>query len=257
VGTSRSFLKTELINDSHCWLPGSQSDVGKFMPNACPTDSSSGHSSRPQHFRRRSVKPSASPSQVRILDLPPTPRSRSCVPGVTFARFAGPHVTSHRRLTPQPGYAFGVPQVGVVPVAAGAGDQGAADAVARGHLRASHADREQVIETLKVAFVQGRLAKDELDARVDQTFASRTYTELAAVTADLPAGLARPEPVCNPAPGEGERPVPRPGSVIRVATVLYAGVWPLALLVPWPNTATAVMGAVVRSWRHGGGCCCG
>ena len=64
-----------------------------------------------------------------------------------------------------------------------------AAAASRGHLRASHADREQVIAVLKAAFVQGRLTKDELDARVGQTFAARTYTHLAAVTADLPPGL--------------------------------------------------------------------
>ena len=141
---------------------------------------------------------------------------------------------------------------------AGPGDQGAADAAARGRLRASHADREQVINVLKAAFVQGRLAKDELHARVDQTFASRTYAELAAITADLPAGLAaitadlpaglaRPEPVRRPARGEGERPVARPGPVIGVATGLYAGVWPLALLVPWPQGADgdSVMPAVL------------
>lgn len=34
--------------------------------------------------------------------------------------------------------------------------------------RASHADREQVIGALKVAFVQGRLTRDELDERADQ-----------------------------------------------------------------------------------------
>jgi len=143
-------------------------------------------------------------------------------------------------------------------VTAGPGDQGAADAAARGRLRASHADREQVINVLKAAFVQGRLAKDELHARVDQTFASRTYAELAAITADLPAelaaitadlpaGLARPEPVRRPARGEGERPVARPGPVIGVATGLYAGVWPLALLVPWPQGADgdSVMPAVL------------
>ena len=108
-------------------------------------------------------------------------------------------------------------------------------AAGRSHLRASHADRERVINVLKAAFVQGRLTKEELHARVDQTFASRTYAELAAITADLPAGLAPPEPVRKPARGEGQRPVARPGPVIRAATVLYAGVWPLALLVPWPK----------------------
>ncbi len=73
------------------------------------------------------------------------------------------------------------------------GDQAAAAAgggPGRGRLRASHADREQVVDALKAAFVQGRLPKDEFDTRVGQAFAARTYAELAALTADLPA--ARP-----------------------------------------------------------------
>ncbi len=89
--------------------------------------------------------------------------------------------------------------VGEVPVTAGPGDEVAAAAAGRGHLRASHVDREHVIETLKAAFVQGRLAKDEFDARVGQTFASRTYAELAALTADLPIGLAGARPLRKPA----------------------------------------------------------
>ncbi|MGN6680947.1 MAG: DUF1707 SHOCT-like domain-containing protein, partial [Streptosporangiaceae bacterium] len=52
-------------------------------------------------------------------------------------------------------------------------------------MRASHADREQVIGALQLAFVQGRLTKDELDARLGQTLAARTYADLAALTADL------------------------------------------------------------------------
>jgi Domain of unknown function (DUF1707) len=60
-------------------------------------------------------------------------------------------------------------------------------AAGRGHLRAAHADREQVIDTLKAAFVQGRLTKGELDARAGQAFTARTYAELAALTADIPA----------------------------------------------------------------------
>ena len=115
----------------------------------------------------------------------------------------------------------------------GPGDELAASAAGRDRLRASHADREQVIDTLKAAFVQGMLAKDEFDLRVGQAFASRTYAELAAVTADLPADLTAAQPP-KPARAEGERPVLRPGPVIRVATVLYAGVWPFALLLPWP-----------------------
>ncbi len=58
-----------------------------------------------------------------------------------------------------------------------------------GRLRAAHADRDQVIEVLKAAFVQGRLTKDEFDTRVAQVFAMRTYAELAAVTTDIPIEL--------------------------------------------------------------------
>jgi Domain of unknown function (DUF1707) len=60
----------------------------------------------------------------------------------------------------------------------------------RGRLRASHADREHVIDTLKAAYVYGLVIKDEFEARVSQTLASRTHAELALVTADFPAGLA-------------------------------------------------------------------
>ena len=72
---------------------------------------------------------------------------------------------------------------------AGPGDEKAATA-GGGRLRASHADREQAIDALKAAFVQGRLTKDEFDARIGQTFTSRMYAELVTVTADIPAGLA-------------------------------------------------------------------
>jgi DUF1707 SHOCT-like domain len=71
---------------------------------------------------------------------------------------------------------------------AGPGDEtAAAESRGPGGLRASHADREQVIGTLKAAFVQGRLTEDELGARAGQVYASRTYAELAEVTADIPA----------------------------------------------------------------------
>src|SRR6187401_3385540 len=102
--------------------------------------------------------------------------------------------------------------VGEAPGMSGPGDEIAAGAGGRGHLRASHADREQVIGTLKAAFAQGMLAKDEFDLQVGQVFASRTYAELAAVTADLPAGLSTAKPP-QPARVEGEARVLRPGPV--------------------------------------------
>jgi len=80
----------------------------------------------------------------------------------------------------------------------------------RGRLRASDADRERVVDTLKVAFVQGRLTKDEFDARVGQTLAARTYSDLTALTADIPARLTRlpAEPVqASPAVQPGRKPM--------------------------------------------------
>jgi len=111
------------------------------------------------------------------------------------------------------------------------GDEIAAGASGNGRLRASHADRAQVIGVLKAAFVQGRLAKDEFDLRVGQAFASWTYAELAAVTADLPAGVAAAQPP-PPTWAEAEPRIPRPGLVLTVATVLYTGVWVYAILFP-------------------------
>ena len=64
-------------------------------------------------------------------------------------------------------------------------DQGAR--AGRGHMRAAQADREQAITVLKAAYAQGRLTKDELEVRAGRAFASRTYAELAALTADIPA----------------------------------------------------------------------
>ena len=82
---------------------------------------------------------------------------------------------------------------------AGPGDGIAAAAAGRGHLRASHADRELVIGVLKASFVDGRLTKDEFDLRVGHAFASRTYADLAALTADIPAGPGGTQQLREPA----------------------------------------------------------
>ena len=113
---------------------------------------------------------------------------------------------------------------------AGPGDELAAGAGGRGHLRASHADREQVIYTLKVAFVLGMLDKNDFDLRVGRTFASRTYAELAAVISDIPAGLRTARPPA-PSPVPGEQPVVRPGPVLAAATAAYSGIWGYVLLL--------------------------
>jgi DUF1707 SHOCT-like domain len=81
-----------------------------------------------------------------------------------------------------------------MPEMAGPGDEIAARTGDRSHLRASDTEREQVIITLKAAFVQDLLAKDEFDLRVGQALASRTCAELAGLTADLSARLTAAQP---------------------------------------------------------------
>ena len=82
-------------------------------------------------------------------------------------------------------------------MAAGPGNPMAA-AKGSGHIRASDADREQVIEALKDAFVQGRLTRDELSVRAGLALVARTYAELSAITADIlvtiPAWLTEARP---------------------------------------------------------------
>jgi hypothetical protein len=97
----------------------------------------------------------------------------------------------------------------------------------RGRPRASHADREHVIDVLKAAFVQGRLTKDELDMRAGRTFAARTHADLAALTADLPAGLAVPRAAGMPAQDPARPPVTKAvlacaGAAVAPALTLIA-----------------------------------
>jgi hypothetical protein len=72
---------------------------------------------------------------------------------------------------------------------AGAKDPAAAS---RDQLRAGHADREQVIEALKDAFVHGRLNRDELDTRAGRALTAQTRADLAVLTADIPAVPSSP-----------------------------------------------------------------
>ena len=63
-----------------------------------------------------------------------------------------------------------------------------------GELRASHADRDQVVEVLRVAAGDGRLTADELDQRLEAALTARTLGELAVLTTDLPAAPSRAVP---------------------------------------------------------------
>jgi len=102
-------------------------------------------------------------------------------------------------------------------------DRAAAAAARAGRLRAADADREQVIDLLKVAFVRGLLAKDEFGERIGRALASRTYAELAALTADIPAGEpAAPTPHLAPAAKTRRRVSKRAvaGACVLVSTVI-------------------------------------
>jgi DUF1707 SHOCT-like domain len=57
----------------------------------------------------------------------------------------------------------------------------------RATLRASDADRELIAERLRQAATEGRLFADELEERLGAALSARTYGELDAVVADLPA----------------------------------------------------------------------
>jgi hypothetical protein len=64
---------------------------------------------------------------------------------------------------------------------------------------AATADRERTVGVIRAGFAEGRVSQDELDDRVAQAYAARTYAELWALTADLPAGPL-PLPAFSPYP---------------------------------------------------------
>src|ERR1700747_2218884 len=77
--------------------------------------------------------------------------------------------------------------------------------VARSELRASHEDRDRVVELLRVSAGDGRLTTDELDERLELAMTARTYGELAELVADLPA-----------AGSAASAPTPRVRDVVRI-----------------------------------------
>jgi hypothetical protein len=78
-------------------------------------------------------------------------------------------------------------------------------AVPHGEARASHEDRDRVVELLRVSAGDGRLTADELDERVEAALTARTYNEPAVLVADLPN-----------APGAVVSSPARPREVVRI-----------------------------------------
>ena len=101
-----------------------------------------------------------------------------------------------------------------------AGDHGSA--------RASDADRERAIDVLKAAFAEGRLTREEHSERVQRAYLSRTYAELAELSADLPAGPLGTLPPRPPGATAAYLPVaaPRPTNSLAVAA-LVCGLIPI------------------------------
>jgi hypothetical protein len=73
-------------------------------------------------------------------------------------------------------------------------------------LRASHADRDRVVELLQVAAGEGRLTPGELDERLEAALTARTRGDLAALITDLTAASG----------SAAGSPAPRPKDLVRV-----------------------------------------
>jgi hypothetical protein len=97
--------------------------------------------------------------------------------------------------------------------AAPAGPTTPAGPVPPGELRASHQDRDSVVEQLRIAAGDGRLTAAELDERLELALTARTYRELATLTADLPAAPGHGSAGLPPVPGAGQ---PEPKELVRI-----------------------------------------
>jgi hypothetical protein len=84
-------------------------------------------------------------------------------------------------------------------------------------MRAAAADRDRTIDVLTAAYGEGRLTKEEFDTRCSRVLSAKTYGDLAAVVADLPAGPFNAVAPYHP----GYYPVPQPPtSGVAVASLI-------------------------------------
>jgi hypothetical protein len=89
------------------------------------------------------------------------------------------------------------------------------------HIRASDADRERVVERLRRAAAEGRLAVDELEDRVALALAAKTHGDLQALTADLPKSSSKPS---SRLPAEQRSPGKRLEKAAETLLVTLGGV---------------------------------
>jgi hypothetical protein len=102
----------------------------------------------------------------------------------------------------------------------------------RGTLRASDADRDEIIDRLRKASAEGRLALRELEHRVATALRARTFAELDATVSDLPGGRL----------GE-RRSAPR-----RAAGMVQAHPALLLLAIPLALAAAVTLVAITLLW---------
>jgi hypothetical protein len=109
---------------------------------------------------------------------------------------------------------------------------------------AASADRERAIDVLRAGYAESRLTKAEYDYRMARVYAARTYGELGALTADLPAGSFG-----YPAPYQGAGyPSPQLAPTTLNSTAVAALVCGLAQFFTLGLTAipAVVLGHVAR-----------
>jgi hypothetical protein len=112
----------------------------------------------------------------------------------------------------------------------------------RGRLRASDSDRDRVLDMLKTAFVHGRLTKDELDLRVGQTLTSRTWSDLATLTNDIP-GWPIPRPARTTARTASRPPAQAVVKAVGCAIIALAAIAMVGLPGIWAMPAPASLTA--------------
>lgn len=134
-------------------------------------------------------------------------------------------------------------------------------------MRASDADRQQVVDKLRAALEEGRLRLEEFTERVGQAYQAVTYGDLAKVHADLPAAspAAQPTPVAASAPPAalaapaatssafGDLPAPLKvlWTIWLAAVSVNVVVWVLVVgssghfIYPWPVWVAGPLGAVL------------
>jgi hypothetical protein len=114
-------------------------------------------------------------------------------------------------------------------------------------LRISDTERHQVAEILREAAGEGRLDMDELDQRLEATYAARTYADLVPITLDLPAHPHQ-RPVVRPAAASPDvvPGVDKESHFAILSGLSRKGVW----VVPKHMTILAMMGGAELDLRR-------